>query len=346
VEAVLIDLVETWLHGLESLRVVDSASVSEARQWVRRRGEALGLPDLCVANLVIVVSELANNQVLHARHGEIAVEGIERDGVLGLQIIAADQGDGVSDPSAALRCEVSNPAGLGAGLRAVVNLSDEVDFDVRWGEGTCIVARKFASPVRRRREVGIVGRHHPRERLSGDHAVIRRHGDELFLALADGLGHGPLARQAAMAATRTALEEGSRSLSEVLQSCHEQLSDERGAVLVLARIDETRGRAQLAGVGNAMVRVCTPHSERRYTGLSATLGAGNSSAGNKLGRIREETQELQRWDALVLHSDGLSSRASFAPEAAAVDQHPVVAAQRLMERFAVPNDDALVLVAH
>jgi hypothetical protein len=111
--------------------------------------------------------------------------------------------------------------------------------------------------------------------------------------------------------------------------------------MVLAQLDETTGRVQLAGVGNATARVCTPHTERRYSGLSATLGAGN-----KLGRIREENLELSRWDALVLHSDGLFSRANFAPEAAAVDRHPVVAAQHLLETHAVPSDDSLVLVAH
>ena len=47
----------------------------------------------------------------------------------------------------------------------------------------------------------------------------------------------------------------------------------------------------------------------------------------------------------MLATDGIGSRLSIEEELALLRMHPVVVAQRIIERFGRANDDALVLVA-
>lgn len=289
--------------------------------------------------MVNVASELANNQRLHARDGVVVFRRVERDGVSGLEIVAADRGEGIADPTAAL-AGVSTGASLGAGLSAVREFSDEVDIDVRLGEGSCVWARKFQQPVRRRREVGIVGRPHPGERVSGDHAGFRRTSEQLLLAVADGLGHGPHARRASSAAIRAAMSQGGAELDTLLLEAHGALHDTRGAVMAAARVHEKAGQVDVAAVGNITVEVRGPRQAQRFGGSSFTLGVRG-----RLPRVWSESATLTPWDAVVLFSDGVSSRADLGVDTSLLLEHPVVMAHQILLRFAVEHDDVVVLVA-
>ena len=213
------------------------------------------------------------------------------------------------------------------GLGGVRRLTDEVDFDIRLGEGMCVWARKFAEPVRRRREVGTLGRYLHGERCSGDHAAFVRLKDALILAVADGLGHGQLAREASLSAIRCVTEGPERALDEMLVLCHAALQRTRGAVMSVTRIEEPSGEAALAGVGNVSTNVCGPGVFERHIGSSAALGMPG-----QLPRIRIERAHLRTWDALVQFTDGLSGRASLDGEASLLREHPIVIAQHLLEK--------------
>jgi anti-sigma regulatory factor (Ser/Thr protein kinase) len=337
VETVLID---AWSLGDDAVPTLDEASVSVARERVRGEGARLGLPPDIIANLAIVVSELGHNQLVHGRGGLIVTRGVERDGVPGLEIVAADRGDGIANPSRAIGGDGSTAGGLGVGLGGVRRLTDEVDFDIRLGEGLCVWARKFAEPVRRRREVGTLGRYLHGERCSGDHAAFVRLKDALILAVADGLGHGQLAREASLSAIRCVTEGPERALDEMLVLCHAALQRTRGAVMSVTLIEEPSGEAALAAVGNVSTNVCGPGVFERHIGSSSALGMPG-----QLPRIRIERAHLRTWDALVQFTDGLSGRASLDGEASLLREHPIVIAQHLLEKFGGDQDDVLVQVA-
>ena len=335
-EAFLIDL---WLRDTgESLSILDEASVSLAREAVRREGERLGLPVPVVASLATAASELGHNQLKPGHAGLIALRAIARDGVPGLEIVAADQGDGIENPTEALRGAGSASGGLGVGLSGVRNLVDEVDFDIRLGEGTCIWARKFATPVPRRQELGILGRPHPAERVSGDAAGFVRLEGSLTLAVADGLGHGPAAREASLMAIRHVLEHPERHLPDLQQECHAALSHTRGAVMALARIADDA--ATIASVGNVAAYVCGPGMSHRFVGSQFALGVPGPARNVRLDRA-----PIWPRDALLLYTDGLSARASLEGELDLLREHPIVVAHAMLERFGRDDDDALVLVA-
>lgn len=332
-------MIDTWLRGVEPLAIIDEASVSLARELVRREGESLGLPPLTLANLAIVVTELARNQLAHAEGGMIIVRPVERDGVRGLEVVAADRGDGIADPTRALAGRTIAPAGLGAGLSGVCSLSDEMDIDVRWGEGTCIWARKFATRVRRRRSVGVLGRAHPTERVAGDHAAFVRDGEMLVLAVADGLGHGVGAREAAAASILRVVRSPSKDPAALLLESHADLAQTRGAAMTLARVDERASIVSLAGVGNVTAMALGPSSRRLFTGSSFVLGMPGQV------RLNEEQLTLGPGEALALHTDGVSQRRVLHDARELLREHPIVMAQSLLGGEPDAPDDALALVA-
>jgi anti-sigma regulatory factor (Ser/Thr protein kinase) len=340
-------LSDQWLSGLSTHYVLDAASVTLLQREVREQAAQLGLSAVISGSLVNIASELAQNQLAHARVGRIALRPLLRDGVRGLEIIAADEGGGIVDPSTALAgaprpLDPAAPAkqSLGIGLSAVREFADELDFDVRLQEGSCVWARKFAAPVARRREVGIYGRPFPGEEASGDQALFERDEDSLLLVVLDGLGHGLPARDAADVAVASLRSEAHTSLPSMLESCHTALHKTRGAVATVARVLEREDELEVAGVGNVTLHLAGPGRSSRVSGALWVLG----SPGPRRKPVLERMPLAAR-DAVVLFSDGLSARFELSQELDLLREHPIIIAQQLLQRFARANDDALVLVA-
>ena len=334
-------LVLDWLADAVSQAVVDEASVSQLREEVRR--VAAGRLDATTTEqLVTAASELGMNQLVHAGGGRAAVLPIERAGVAGVEVIAADAGPGIATPTAALRGEVgASTKGLGAGLSAVLRLCQEVDFDVRQGEGTCVWARSFASALPRS-EVAILGRPHPHERVSGDHAAFARLGGRLVVAVSDGLGHGPAARDASDRAARLVRQDARLAPAELLRRCDEALRATRGAAMSVFELDlEAAPPSALhAGAGNVAAHLYKGRLATRFGSVARVIGGRPHSA-----PLREERAALEPTDVLVMFSDGVSTRLDLATEGHLRLQPPLLIADRLMEHYGQHTDDALILVA-
>lgn len=335
VEAVLIS---AWLGETDSIPILDEASVALVRERVREVS-AGRLPPEAAESLVLAASELAHNQRRHGSAGRVAVRPIERGSVLGVEVIAADQGPGLADPTAALTGPPSSIKGLGVGLQASVRLTHESDFDVRLGEGTCVRVRTFAEPLERRREIGVFGRPISGERISGDGAAYVREGDVLWLIVSDGLGHGELARQPTDSAIETFLDARRTSPQGVLASCHEALQGSRGGVIAVARIDEAAATLEVALAGNIEGGVFSPRSARRFTGAGFVVGSRQP-----LRKVATEQAAFGPRDVLVLFSDGVSRKLQLDEDAALLVEHPFVIAHQVMRSFGKDSDDAIVLV--
>jgi anti-sigma regulatory factor (Ser/Thr protein kinase) len=333
-----------WLGAVDVLEVVDEASASEARVRAREAGRAAMLADADLEALAIVASELARNQLRHAGGGKLAVRRIESAGVPGVELVAADAGPGIADPTGAFRGSSQNRApgeGLGIGLAAVRRLADEVDVDVRLGDGTCIWVRKLAARAPRRREVAIFGRRCAGESMSGDDGAFVRSGEALLVAAVDGLGHGPDARRAAALATATIRSEHARALAEIVGACDQATQGTRGCVLGVARIDDAAGRLGFVGVGDVCCRTFAPRHERRAATMAGVVGA----RGRQARAPRVDELALGRGDVVVLGTDGLRQAMSIAEELSLMRRWPIEIAQHLLTAFGRDNDDALVVVA-
>lgn len=312
-----------------TLNVLDRASVSLAREQVRTACRDAGLAVEDAERLALAVSELAQNQLDHARDGRILVRGIERDGVAGVEVRAWDRGPGIPDPTAAV--EGGAPGrGLGVGLATVRRMVEELDLDVRLGEGTTVIGRRFARPVSRRPEVAVMGA--GLEVPSGDVAIVVRGPDRVVLAVIDGAGHGVLAREVAdLAAAPIRLG----SPREILPAMDEALRGTRGAAATVAMIDAARN-ATFLGVGNVAAWIVGPTGAQRYLPQAGMLGRRHRSPS------AERTYPLPPTSCLCLCSDGISSDVVLQD---LVGRSPVSVARHVLATYRKPHDDALVLVA-
>lgn len=112
--------------------------IVSARQRARSYALALGFSSPDATLVATAISELARNIVQHARHGEIALQTIDRDGRCGVLAIARDSGPGMSDSA---RQAMEGPRSDGTarlGLRAVKRFMDDVQVLSIAGEGTTV----------------------------------------------------------------------------------------------------------------------------------------------------------------------------------------------------------------
>lgn len=327
-----------WLEGHAAIPVLDEASVSLVRERVRAMGRTQGLSETAVEQLALVASELAHNQLAHGRGGSVVVLPLSRGGVPGVEVIAADRGPGLANPTEALRGRQKATGSLGAGLQGVVRQADEVDFDVRWGEGTCVRARKYATPPPRRREVAVLGQPYPGEHVSGDQATWLWLGERLVVGVVDGLGHGPEARAAADQAIQVLRAQAHLAPEALMAHCEARLRGTRGAALGLVRL-EPGGEMAHACVGNVNTLLCHPGHVRS---LSCTAGA--LGLPQRVPRFRGATASVQPGGLLVMHTDGLATRTTV-DDPLLLRRHPLEVAHQLFLSFGKEHDDALILVA-
>lgn len=335
-------LINRWLAGYpDPLPILDAASVSLARERVREMGRSLGLTTEIIESVAIVASELATNQLRHARHGRLAVRATRRGSVPGIEVIAVDRGPGLPSLERPKVAQHGPLDGLGAGLAAVRRLSDEVDFDVRLLQGTAITARRFAEPMPAFAEVAIVGRPYPGEAVSGDDGIAVRTETGLVVAVADGLGHGLPAHEASGRAMAIVLERPDESIPALVGGIHEGLSGTRGCALALARFERASRRLHGACVGDVSMHLYERRQASYFASTAQTLG----DTRRPLRRLLDEERSIEPGAVLVLFSDGLTTHATLKDELDVLRRTPLSIAHHLLAEFARDNDDALVLVA-
>ena len=334
-------LIDRWLRGATPIAILDEASVSIAREAVRGLARAASMSEADVGALATAVSELASNQLMHAQRGYIGLRSITREGSAGVEIVAADRGPGIAKLADALAGTTPRPGGLGIGLSGAIRLVDEVDLDVRLDEGTCVRARKFARRLPRRREIGVLGRACEGERVSGDDAVFVREGAHVVLAIADGLGHGPDAREASRRAVDVVVAQADDSLTGMLATADQALQGTRGAAMTIVRMDERAGTFLHAAVGNVAMNRQRHDGSDSFGGTAFVLGERRA----RRPRILEEGGPLAATEMIILFSDGLRTRARVEDRPDLFGRHPILVAHHLLQTFGREGDDATVIVA-
>jgi serine/threonine-protein kinase RsbT len=114
-----------------------------ARQSGRSLAVALGFSSADATLIATAISELARNIVTYAKSGEIRLTVINGSARQGIQLVAHDEGPGISDIPQALRDGFSTSGSLGLGLPGVMRLVDEFEIVSRESCGTTVTARKW-----------------------------------------------------------------------------------------------------------------------------------------------------------------------------------------------------------
>lgn len=176
---------------------------------------------------------------------------------------------------------------------------------------------------------------------NGDQAILVDLDDGALVAAVDGLGHGP---EAALAATRALAVVGGHAgtpsaaidLDAVVTTTHDQLARTRGVAMTIAALG-CAGRLHWLGVGNVEAHVLRADGPRARRVASAVLYGG--VVGYRLPRVRVSTVQLDPGDVVVMATDGID--VDFTDHVVLADP-PQRMAERLLDRCARPNDDALV----
>ena len=336
-------LIARWLGSdTQPIPIYDEASVSSARQRVREAGHRLNLGKEFVESVTLIASELTHNQLFHARQGYFAVKPVERQGVKGLEVIAADIGPGIERPSVAIKSEVRTDGSLGAGLGAVCRIADEVEFDSRMAEGACVVARKFETrTVPLCCEIAIMGRPYPQEAISGDDGVFFQSESECLAAVSDGLGHGPEARQASNRAIEALTRNRQMDLDQIVIALNGELADTRGCAMSIMRFNKNNRTLECAAVGDVHSHLYNLRDAHFFTSTPLILGDGEF----RKQRVRVEKVTAEPGSILVMFTDGLKSRTTLKGQLEVLRQPAIAIAQHLLENDSRPDDDVLVLVA-
>ncbi len=173
---------------------------------------------------------------------------------------------------------------------------------------------------------------------SGDRGVVVPFPGGALVAVIDGLGHGKEACLAAEAAERVLIATPYEPIDRLVQRCHEELRQTRGAVISLASFDAKQSSITWLGVGNVealLVRARSPESAEAVAMRGGTVGY-------LLPPLNPRTLAVQPGDTLVLASDGI--RHGFRQEVI-LARTPQEIADSVMANWARGTDDACVLVA-
>ena len=321
--------------------VTEPSQPSAARFAVQDAAEAAGFEQEDVYRAGIVATELATNLVRHTKGGEILVRPLRSSGPGEIEILAIDRGRGMADVAQSISDGHSTGGTTGNGLGAVNRLSEEFDIYSQPGRGTVVLARlrrnRGARTASHRLEFSGISIAMAGESVCGDSWQIYHHPDGAFAFVADGLGHGLQAGEAAMAAIGAVDTRKKADVAIFLEDMHFGLRHTRGAAGAVAEILPGRGTMKFAGVGNISAVICGTSVVRHAVSLNGTLG-------HQAREFREYSYPWERDAVFVMHSDGLTSRWSLDDYPGLRARHPGVVAAVLYRDFNRQRDDITVVV--
>ena len=172
---------------------------------------------------------------------------------------------------------------------------------------------------------------------SGDLHVVRPSREGALVAMADGLGHGAEAAEAARMALAIVERRAEEPLTFIMRACHNAILATRGVVMSLVRFDPTGSMTSIS-VGNVEGVVLRADPEQPREWLVSQSGA----LGHTLPTLRERSMPVAPGDVLALATDGI--RPTF-PDHIRHGERPQDSVDRVLAACTKGTDDALVLVA-
>ncbi len=230
----------------------------------------------------------------------------------------------------------------GHGLGAVLRQSHFVDIGSWPGLGTAVLARVASGASKAARPAnspgwGGVSIAKSGEDVCGDAFSVSDAGDVRTLLVADGLGHGPDAAEAAVEAVRLFHRYNGHTVSNLIDYVHGGLRATRGAAVSIARFDPAAKKVTFSGIGNVAGMIVVNGAIKRMVSMAGT-------AGFNVRKIQSFDYPFER-GLVILYSDGLASSWTIDRYPALANLHPSLIAAILYRDFARHRDDATVLVA-
>ena len=323
-----------------AVSVLEQSGVAEARRHARDMARRHGFAENDIGRVELVATELASNLVKHSPGGELLVGTFDHgDGVTGIELVALDQGPGIANVEACVADGYSSAGTSGHGMGAVIRQSHYVDIASWTGVGTGVLARLApgAPPAARAppSQWGAVSIPKKGQQVCGDAWSVSDTPAGRLLLVADGLGHGPEAAEAAVEAVRLFHRFNGHQVPTLLDYIHGGLRATRGAAVSIARFEP--GKLNYAGIGNIGGVIISGGSMRRMVSMAGT-------AGHIARKIQAFDYPFQG-GIVVLYSDGIASNWTVDRYPGLAAFHPTLIAAVLYRDLTRHRDDATVLVA-
>lgn len=329
----------------------DRSFASLAKRDLQRMAEKLGFSATDVGKLNIIVAELISNLLKHTpQGGELLAKPIGEEGI---EIICFDQGPGMSDTHRMMRDGTSTSGTFGEGLGAIKRLSSEFDIYAQPGLGTVILSRLYKAPVTdavlhpaKKFKVAAVMVAKTFEKYCGDNFAVIENGNDCYLIVLDGLGHGVNANEASSLAVRTFEKNYALEPCGSLRLIHDSIRKTRGAVGSVVHISTTKNEIAYCGIGNISGKLYSGYGANLSNVASRNLISYNGTIGHNI----PNTFHLQRIDwsgasLLVMHSDGIKTRWDLGKYPNLHRHDPSIIAAVIFRDYCRQTDDSLVLVA-
>jgi anti-sigma regulatory factor (Ser/Thr protein kinase) len=295
-----------------------------------------------VAEIDIIVSEITSNLIKHAGRGEILFR-INPDTTHDtFEIMCFDNGPGIQDTLRMRRDGVSTTNTLGQGLGAIDRLSNFFQLYSLRDWGTIVHSRVGASQSKTLNAAGLEIRGlnvcKPRETVSGDGHFVKKTKTGAQILFADGLGHGPQAKESVDRAFEQFSNSEADDPVEIIREIHSHVRRTRGLVASIAVWHNKQREWKICGVGNILNRMYTGIVYKNYLSYNGTIGLNIPSS------MKPSVVEGERNQHLIMCSDGIRSRWDITRYPAIHKYDLTMLAGAIYKDYVRGNDDASILI--
>jgi len=187
-------------------------------------------------------------------------------------------------------------------------------------------------------QVAIVKRSFFGDPHCGDECAYWQSDGKAILCIADGLGHGEEAEQAAQAAVDYVARHLAQPLADIFAGCDRALHRTRGVTMGIAVIDKEAETLTYAGVGNPRAMIV------RGAPPVVCLSNNYGIVGGGYRKLTPETVELHPGDLVILTSDGIKERCDVLAYGEMLHGNVHRLAERILHDWGRETDDVAVLV--
>jgi anti-sigma regulatory factor (Ser/Thr protein kinase) len=305
-----------------AVAVADHRQIGEVQRAVAAVCRSVGLDEAEAGRASIVATEAAANVAKHGRGGEVVLNPLRLGEALGIEVLALDRGPGLPDTATA----------------AIQRQSDEFDVYMLPGQGTAVLSRIWrVAPPGAAVDVAALCVAKPGETECGDLWSFEARPGGGRIVVADGLGHGPLARDAARAVLEAASQRPPGA-ARALEEAHRAARGTRGAAVAVVEVDLPAAEVRFAGLGNIAAALVGPDRVQNMVSMNGTAGQGAL-------KPREFKYRFAPGAVLVVSSDGLASHWSLDSYPGLAQRHPGLVAGVLYRDHSQRRDDVTVVAA-
>ena len=322
------------------IAITDPTGAGEARRQIATLGAAIELDSARAGDLALAVTEAATNIVKHAREGSIVGRIIAHNGISGIEVLALDNGSGISSVRASMRDGHSTSGSPGQGLGALSRITSELEIWSSAAGGTMlrfeIWPKEAGAPRRGATVMGVVCMQKSGETACGDGWAVLENLNRVVVFLGDGLGHGPEAAAAVRGAIATVERHPDLEAAAMMDIVHDALRSTRGAAGAVAVLNLADQQCDFCGVGNISATI-------RSGGTGHSLVSNNGTLGHHVRRLQSYRYSFPQNALLVAHSDGISTHWDLGKYPGLEARHPSLVAAALFRDHSRGRDDLTVL---